>query len=102
MELTRFWSDHTESNSTTAPCAWGSSMSDLFTRVKLGPSRRQFLQTRTAAGAPAMLPASHGKGEAFAQSAGDTLINAAPATPEGLDILLDVSVGSTESLGALY
>ena len=77
-------------------------MSDLFTRVKLGPSRRQFLQTVAAAGGAAMLPASPGTGEAFAQGAGDTLVIAAPATPQGLDIEFDVSIGSIDSLGALY
>src|SRR3977135_1212775 len=73
LSLCRFWSDHMESHSTAAPSAWGSSMSDLFTQVKLGSSRRQFLQTAAAAGGAAVLPAFLGMGEAFAQSASDTL-----------------------------
>src|ERR1700692_3798644 len=100
-------------------------MSDLFTRVKLGqavdnscrrrrqpgaarrcpPPReaaRRFRQGAAAAGSAAMLPASLGAGEAFAQGAGDTLVIAAPATPQGLDIEFDVSIGSIDSLGALY
>ena len=77
-------------------------MSDQFTRMKLGPSRRRFLQTVARAGGAAMLPASFGMGEAFAQGANDTLVIAAPATPQGLDIEFDVSLGSIDSLGALY
>ena len=77
-------------------------MSDQFTRMKLGPSRRRFLQTVARAGGAAMLPASFGMGEAFAQGANDTLVIAAPATPQGLDIEFDVSLGSINSLGALY
>ncbi|MDQ0396490.1 ABC transporter substrate-binding protein [Labrys monachus] len=77
-------------------------MSDPFTRMKLGPSRRQFLQVAAAAGGAAVLPASFGANEAAAQGAGDTLVIAAPATPQGLDIEFDVSLGSIDSLGALY
>lgn len=77
-------------------------MSDEATRLKLGPTRRQFLQTAAAAGGAAMLPAPFGIGSAFAQSANDTLVIAAPATPQGLDIEFDVSLGSIDSLGALY
>jgi peptide/nickel transport system substrate-binding protein len=77
-------------------------MSEQLTRLKLGPTRRQFLKTAAAAGGAAMLPGSLGVGEAFAQSAGDTLVIAAPATPQGLDIEFDVSLGSIDSLGSLY
>src|ERR1700733_13345894 len=77
-------------------------MSDPFTRMKLGPSRRQFLRGAAAAGGAAVLPASLGGNEAFAQGAGDTLVIAAPATPQGLDIEFDVSVGSIDTLGAIY
>ena len=37
-----------------------------------------------------------------AQDASSTLVIAAPATPQGLDIEFDVSLGSIDSLGALY
>jgi peptide/nickel transport system substrate-binding protein len=77
-------------------------MSDPFTRLKLGPSRRQFVQSATALGGTVMLPAALGMEEAFAQGAGDTLVIASPATPQGLDIEFDVSLGSIDSLGALY
>jgi peptide/nickel transport system substrate-binding protein len=77
-------------------------MSDDFTRVKLGPTRRHLLQTATAAGGAALLPSTFVMGSAFAQGAADTLVIAAPATPQGLDIEFDVSLGSIDSLGALY
>lgn len=50
----------------------------------------------------AAVPGSFGVGAAAAQGAGDTLVIAAPATPQGLDIEFDVSLGSIDSLGALY
>ncbi len=77
-------------------------MSDLFTRMKIGPSRRQFLRTAAAVGGASMLPSALKMGEAFAQDASDTLVIASPATPQGLDIEFDVSLGSIDSLGALY
>jgi peptide/nickel transport system substrate-binding protein len=77
-------------------------MSDHLTRLKLGPTRRKFLQTAAAAGGVAMLPTPFRMGEAFAQDASNTLVIAAPATPQGLDIEFDVSLGSIDSLGALY
>lgn len=49
-----------------------------------------------------MLPNVAMSGEAAAQGASDTLVIAAPATPQGLDIEFDVSLGSIDSLGALY
>ena len=77
-------------------------MSDDFTRMKLGPTRRQFLQTTAMMGGAALLASLGRLGEAFAQGASDTLVIAAPATPQGLDIEFDVSLGSINSLGALY
>lgn len=77
-------------------------MSDPFTRIKLGPNRRQLLQTAGALGGAAMLPMPFRMGGALAQDASSTLVIAAPATPQGLDIEFDVSLGSIDSLGALY
>jgi peptide/nickel transport system substrate-binding protein len=77
-------------------------MSGKFTRIQLGPTRRQFLQTTAAAGGAAMVPSLGGMGQALAQGAANTLVIAAPATPQGLDIEFDVSLGSIDSLGALY
>lgn len=76
-------------------------MSDRFTRIQLGPTRRQFIQS-TAALAGTAAFSSAGIGKAFSQDASNTLVIAAPATPQGLDIEFDVSLGSIDSLGALY
>ena len=64
--------------------------------------RRRFLKTAAAAGAAAAAPAALRVGEAFGQAQASTLVIAAPATPQGLDIEFDVSLGSIDSLGALY
>ncbi len=64
--------------------------------------RRRFLTTAAAAGAAAAAPAALRVGEAFGQAQANTLVIAAPATPQGLDIEFDVSLGSIDSLGALY
>lgn len=77
-------------------------MSDEFTRLKLVPTRRQLLKTTAVLGGGAMLSSFGRMGEALAQGASDTLVIAAPATPQGLDIEFDVSLGSIDSLGALY
>jgi peptide/nickel transport system substrate-binding protein len=77
-------------------------MSDEFTRLKLGPTRRNVLKTTAAIGGAALLAPFTRAGEALAQGAADTLVIAAPATPQGLDIEFDVSLGSIDSLGALY
>src|SRR6185312_2942920 len=66
------------------------------------PNRRQFLKTAAVAGAAATTPGVLSVGEAFAQGRSSTLVIAAPATPQGLDIEFDVSLGSIDSLGALY
>lgn len=76
-------------------------MSDRPHKPGSGPTRRQFMQATALAGGAAVLPAAFRVGEAFAQG-GDTLVIAAPATPQGLDIEFDVSLGSIDSLGALY
>ncbi len=50
-----------------------------------------------------MVPMGFGlPGAASAQGVSDTLVVAAPATPQGLDIEFDVSLGSIDALGALY
>ena len=77
-------------------------MSDDFTRIKIAPTRRQVMKTTAALGGAAMLSSFGRMGEALAQGASDTLVIAAPATPQGLDIEFDVSLGSIDSLGALY
>lgn len=76
-------------------------MSDRPINPRSGQTRRQFLQTTALAGAAAVAPGALRWGEAMAQGA-DTLVIAAPATPQGLDIEFDVSLGSIDSLGALY
>jgi peptide/nickel transport system substrate-binding protein len=76
-------------------------MSERSTDLRSGPTRRKFLQTTALAGAAAVAPGALRWGEAMAQGA-DTLVIAAPATPQGLDIEFDVSLGSIDSLGALY
>jgi hypothetical protein len=58
-------------------------MSDLFIRVKPRPGRRQFLQMAAEAGGAALLPASPGTDETFAQGAGDAAMN-----PNGGDVML--------------
>jgi hypothetical protein len=46
-------------------------MSDQFTRMKIGPSRRRFLKTLETSGDAALIRPSIGMGEAFAQGAND-------------------------------
>ena len=77
-------------------------MSDKFTRIQLAPTRRQFLKTTAALGGAAVVSSMGRMGDALAQDASNTLVIAAPATPQGLDIEFDVSLGSIDSLGALY
>jgi hypothetical protein len=61
----RSWSDHMESPFNSDATPMGIVNSDPFTRVKLGPSHRQFLQTAAVPCGAAML--SLGMDEAFAQ-----------------------------------
>ncbi|WP_046861844.1 ABC transporter substrate-binding protein [Microvirga massiliensis] len=63
--------------------------------------RRQFIRAAAAVGAAAATPKMFTE-EAQAQGQANTLVIAAPATPQGLDIEFDVSLGSIDSLGALY
>lgn len=77
-------------------------MSDKFTRIAIGTTRRRFLQGTAALGGAAALSSAGRVGSVFAQDARNTLVIAAPATPQGLDIEFDVSLGSIDSLGALY
>jgi peptide/nickel transport system substrate-binding protein len=66
-----------------------------------GHGRRGFLKAAAGAGT-AIAGALRTPQQAFAQGAAPTLVIAAPATPQGLDIEFDVSLGSIDSLGALY
>ena len=77
-------------------------MSDREEGTGVGQSRRQFLRNTALAGGAALVPGSLAGSAAQAQGANDTLVIAAPATPQGLDIEFDVSLGSIDSLGALY
>lgn len=63
--------------------------------------RREFLQKSTAATGAAMTGMLNPLG-AMAQTPSRTLVIAAPATPQSLDIEFDVSLGSIDSLGAIY
>jgi peptide/nickel transport system substrate-binding protein len=64
--------------------------------------RRRFVKTAAAAGGAALAPAGLFGRDAAAQDPAKTLVIASPATPQGLDIEFDVSLGSIDSLGALY
>ena len=66
------------------------------------PSRRDLLQGAAALGAAAATGIASRPGPARAQDAARTLVIASPATPQGLDIEFDVSLGSIDALGALY
>ena len=78
-------------------------MSDRDAGPPFVQNRRQFLSNTAAIGAAGVLPASIALSDAAsAQGASDTLVIAAPATPQGLDIEFDVSLGSIDTLGAIY
>ncbi|MGI3900785.1 MAG: ABC transporter substrate-binding protein [Janthinobacterium lividum] len=78
-------------------------MSDHDKVTRFDQNRREFLRNTAVAGGAALVPgAVAGTAAAQAQSATETLVIAAPATPQGLDIEFDVSLGSIDSLGALY
>ncbi len=62
-------------------------------------TRRGLLETATAAGAAAL---AGPPGAARAQPASKTLVIAAPATPQGLDMEYDISLGSIDAMGGLY
>ena len=66
------------------------------------PSRRDILQGAAALGGAAGIGVSLRPGPVLAQDAARTLVIASPATPQGLDIEFDVSLGSIDALGALY
>jgi peptide/nickel transport system substrate-binding protein len=65
-------------------------------------SRRKFIKNTAAVGGAAVVNGLFGNLGAMAQDQSRTLVIAAPATPQGLDIEFDVSLGSIDSLGALY
>ncbi len=64
-------------------------------------TRRSLLETAAAAGTAA-LAGPLGAGAARAQAASRTLVIAAPATPQGLDMEYDISLGSIDAMGGLY
>jgi peptide/nickel transport system substrate-binding protein len=63
--------------------------------------RRRFLQATTALAGAAVMLRILAIPRAYAQ-AGSTLVIAAPATPQSLDCNFDVSLGTFDSIGALY
>ena len=65
-------------------------------------TRRDILQGAAALGAATGIGVSVQPSPARAQDAARTLVIASPATPQGLDIEFDVSLGSIDALGALY
>ena len=78
-------------------------MSDRDSGSPFVQNRRQFLGNAAAVGGAGLLPGAIALSEAAsAQGASDTLVIAAPATPQGLDIEFDVSLGSIDTLGAIY
>ena len=67
----------------------------------LSLDRRRLLETAALAASAAVMPRILGIPRAFAQ-AGSTMVVAAPATPQSLDCMFDVSLGTFEAIGALY
>jgi peptide/nickel transport system substrate-binding protein len=67
----------------------------------LSLDRRRLLETAALAASAAVMPRILGIPRAFAQ-AGSTMVVAAPATPQSLDCVFDVSLGTFEAIGALY
>ena len=63
--------------------------------------RRAFLQKSSVA-TGAVMTGMLNPIEVMAQTPAKTLVIAAPATPQSLDIEFDVSLGSIDSLGAIY
>ena len=63
--------------------------------------RRRFLEATTALAGAAVMPRIVGLSPAAAQGA-STMVIAAPATPQSLDCEFDVSLGTFESVAALY
>lgn len=64
-------------------------------------SRRDLLRGAAALAAAGTGAALHPR-PVLGQDAAKTLVIASPATPQGLDIEFDVSLGSIDALGALY
>lgn len=78
-------------------------MSDRDAGSRFPQSRRQFLRNAAVLGGASLAPGvTILPDPALAQGASDTLVIASPATPQGLDIEFDVSLGSIDTLGALY
>jgi peptide/nickel transport system substrate-binding protein len=66
-----------------------------------GLSRRAVIKSAAAGAAYSLLP-KFGTAESFAAEATHTLVVAAPATPQSLDHEFDVSLGTIDTVGALY
>jgi peptide/nickel transport system substrate-binding protein len=66
-----------------------------------GLTRRAVIKRAAAAAAYSLLP-KFGPAETFAAEATHTLVVAAPATPQSLDHEFDVSLGTIDTVGALY
>ena len=73
-------------------------MADESNRPFTYLERRKLLKTAAVAGAAVVAPAALRDEAAHAQGRDSTLVIAAPATPQGLDIEFDVSLGSIDSL----
>jgi peptide/nickel transport system substrate-binding protein len=70
----------------------------MMTHATYAVTRRQLLRA-TGVG---LLASTAGAPPALAQDVNRTMVIAAPATPQGLDMEYDVSLGSVDALGALY
>jgi peptide/nickel transport system substrate-binding protein len=73
---------------------------DQYRRISPMSRRRFMLDTATIGGATLLSGGS--AREAFAQDRQTTMVIAAPATPQSLDHEFDVSLGTIDSVGALY
>jgi peptide/nickel transport system substrate-binding protein len=76
-------------------------MSDNGWKIDRSIDRRTVLKGAAAMAGTAVLGTAASPEEAHAQDP-STLVIASPATPQGLDIEFDVSLGSIDTLGAIY
>ena len=76
-------------------------MSDKGWKIDNSIDRRTVLKGAAAMAGTAMLGTAGLPEEAHAEDP-STLVIACPATPQGLDIEFDVSLGSIDTLGAIY
>jgi peptide/nickel transport system substrate-binding protein len=75
-------------------------LTDKYRRISPMSRRRFMLDTATIGGATLLSGGS--AREVFAQDRQTTMVIAAPATPQSLDHEFDVSLGTIDSVGALY